>query len=290
MNMITSTNDESLDSKETGEEVVEQSTEQAEQEDQAEAEDSGEKAEGEEEKADLVAEKPKKLGGFQKKLAKFEAQLQSTKQEIEFWKQKALGTEEKPSAKVETTEKPKIDDFDTQAEFLEALTDWKLEQKSKAEKEEQKKNEVKTEFHKKQETYQSKLQETKKELKDFDEVIEDFIGEHGDLELSGALNELIMSSEYGPKALYELAKNKAELDRLNSLSPLAAAKEFGKLESSLAPIKKTELKLTTSAPKPISTVSTNKATVKKSLNDPSLSFSEWEKLRNEEIKKAQKRA
>lgn len=234
-------------------------------------------------------EKPKKQGGFQKRIARFQKQLSQKDQELAYWKQEALTgkapakTDQKTiETKAEPIGKPKADKFKTHEDYVEALTDWKIEQREKSN--EQKKNEaqVKTEFQKKGETFQARISEFKKTNDDFDDLMADT-----NVDVPVYVQEIFLTSEIGPALMYELAKNPKELARISKLSPIPAALEMGKLEAKLSGTStKAESKETkiTKAPEPIKTVGAKGGSLKKSIDDPNLSQREFEKLRNEQLK------
>lgn len=243
-------------------------------------------------------EKKPKQKGFKKRIDKLNKRLSDKDQELEYWKRQAIkgkDAEQDPQQKLTQKEatspddKPKSENFETHAEYLEALTDWKVDQREKAKEAKQRETEVKTQFQKQEESFRAKVAEFKKEQSDYDEVIADFIEEHGDITFSPGLHELIMTSDLGPAIAYELAKNKEELDRINALSPLVAAREIGKLELRLSKdsesSKKPEIK-TTKAPPPLKPVGGNgSAKIAKSISDPNISQRDYERLRREQIAK-----
>ena len=61
----------------------------------------------------------------------------------------------------------------------------------------------------------------------------DVIGS-SDLGSTGIVESLIVESEKGPLILYHLAKNPERVEALNRMSPVAAAKEIGRLETRLS--------------------------------------------------------
>jgi hypothetical protein len=69
------------------------------------------------------------------------------------------------------------------------------------------------------------------------------------------LNQLLLDSENGPELAYHLAKDAENFARVCKLSPIAAARELGKIEATLtkAPESAKEIK-TTKAPAPIKPV------------------------------------
>lgn len=78
--------------------------------------------------------------------------------------------------------------------------------------------------------YQDRQHEARAAITDFDEVIKGA----ANLKVSPAVGQLLLESEKSAVIEYHFAKNPALLDRLNAMSPLAAAKEIGRLEDRLS--------------------------------------------------------
>lgn len=227
-------------------------------------------------------EKPKKKkGGFKKRIERFQKQLSEKDQKIQFLEQqmsKGKTSDEAAQVKpqVDNSAKPTPDKFETHEEYIDALTDWKIESKEKLREQKQKESEAKSGYQKQVESYQSKVAEIKKTHDDFDEVMEDV----DDVKVSAAVHEIILDSDLGPALAYELAKNKSEFERINKLNPLAAAKEIGKIEARLSnqSESKKEIKVT-KAPQPLKAIGAgSKGTIQKSPDDMSYEeFKEWRK-------------
>lgn len=224
----------------------------------------------------------KKIKGYKGKWLRTQAEMDKLRLEIEM-----LKTANKPVEKhEEKLEKPKRDDFESVEEYTEALTDFKLKEYQAAQKTASEKQKQEMSLKEKQQAHDARLESFQKETKDFDEVIENFIDEHGDIKFSAAMNELIVESDLGPQLIYELAKDKAFLDKVNGMSAYAAAKEIGKLEDKIL-AKKQETKPKTKASAPVKPLTGGSAVIKKNLFDDSLSPAEYRKLKME---LAQKRA
>lgn len=270
---------------------------------EAKTEEPINEAEETEEEADarLASEKTaeakgNKKGGFQRKVDKLTKQKAEAQREVEFWRAKALeaqkpagetkAAEQKPN--VDLSKKPVADNFEKHEEFIEALTDWKLDQKLAAEKANARETELKGEKQKMLKTHGDRVNEFKKATPDFAEKMEDI----ADKRISGAIQSSILESEFGPNIMYEFAKNPAELERLHSLSPEAQARAIGRMEAkfeSSSEVKKTETaaekvpdKKVTSAPKPINPVN-SKAGVAKTIRDD-LPYDEWVKVRRSDLR------
>lgn len=223
-------------------------------------------------------EKPKKKkGGFQKRIERYQKQMSAKDLEIQALMQE-LGKfkAEKPVEKIEKVVegKPKPESFDTHEEYIEALTDWKLETKEKETQTKLKLEKEKTQLLSKVDTFKQKIAEFSKTYSDFNEVVEDV--EH--IPLSKDLRELILDSDLSAHLSYELAKNEDELVRINSLPPLAMAKEIGKLEDKISSKydSSPKEKKTTKAPAPLTPVS---GSSKGSKSPNEMSFQEYKAWR-----------
>lgn len=77
--------------------------------------------------------------------------------------------------------------------------------------------------------YQERQREAKAAIPDFDKVVK-----AAQLPVSPVVGQLLLESEKSAVIEYHLAKNPETLHRLNSLSPLSAAKEMARLEDRLS--------------------------------------------------------
>lgn len=281
-----------------------ESSESETEETEAKEEHSSEESESEKEpeaKDESDDEKPKKKGGFQRRIDKLNQKYSLKEQEAEYWKQQALtagGSKTSPKAETKKAEatagKPNPEKFNTHAEYVEALTDWKTDQKlnERDQKDEQKK--AQTAQAKMVETYVERKDAFAKVTKDFDEVISDV----DDIQVSAAVREIILTSEHGPELAYELAKNREEYARVCKLSPLAAAREMGKIEARLdsksSDGKKSDPKKLTTAPKPVAPIGGGggkASALPKNLDEAANhSFAEFKRIREEQINKKRRRA
>jgi hypothetical protein len=277
----------------TAESEAKEETIEDESESGSKDEDSTEE-DGDTEAKDSEKDRPKKKGGFQRRIDKLNARATAAQQEAEYWKQQALkgaGADKtqanEPTQKAEPVAaqgKPNPENFETHAEYVEALTDWKLEQREKARIEQDQKSKLKSEHERTMKAHAERVTAFAEKTEDFHEAI----AELDDIPMSPSVAELLVSSENGPELMYELAKNKAEFERINRLYPLAAARELGKIEAKIAKASKEskpEIKKQTNAPKPIEPVGTAKGNGKKSIFDADLSQAEYERLRREQNKR-----
>lgn len=253
-------------------------------------EESGDESELDDEGADEISEsdekKPKKKGGFRKRIDKLTKNLAARDQEIERLKLMVMSRQQPGAqeqgvgneAPKEADSRPKADDFDSHEEFVDALTDWKLEQREKKNSEESVKAKAQSEMQTAQAKLRDGIESFRRMHPDFDEVIADV----EDVRASIAMQELILASENGAELMYELAKNRDEFERINSLSPLVAARELGKIEAKLNKHsgQQVEKKTTTKAPQPIKPIgSGSSGAVNKSPDE--MSYAEYKKWREQ---------
>jgi hypothetical protein len=253
-----------------------------ESDDESELEDS-------DELDDSEKDKPKKKSGFKRRVDKLNARVAEKERELEYWKMQAL--KDASASKKETVEKtpedkskPNQDNYESHAEFLDAFADWKLDQREKAAKQAEEKSKVVREQETLRKTYVDRAKSFAEKVKDFKEVLESV----DDVRVTPAIEQIILSSDNGPELAYELAKNREEYERICNLSPLEAARAIGRIESKLlasSDEKKIETKKLTTAPKPIAPVGGSKGTASKSLADPDLSYTEYERIRREQLKR-----
>lgn len=274
---------------EVSQEQKKSSDSEAEETEADEVSDESDEESDKESDDDSDRDKPKKKGGFQRRIDKLNAAKADAEREREYWKQQALkGASEtnKEDPKVESKPandgRPIPDDFETHADYVDALTDWKMDQRESKKAQEQEKSKLLSEHETLVKSHQERLKSFTDKTADFEEVLENLDGLH-----SPVAERIILESESGPELLYELAKNPEEAKRICSLSPLAAARELGKIEARLtskASPEKQETKKITKAPKPIEPVGGSKGSVAKSIDDPDLSQAEYEKLRAKQMK------
>jgi hypothetical protein len=128
---------------------------------------------------------------------------------------------------VEENVKPSPSQFNDAFEYAEALAEWSAEQailnreKQEAERKEQENRQKLAESWKKREA------NVKAELSDYDEMI----ASAADVTVSDVVRDAIIESDVGPRILYHLAENPELVEQLNSVSPISALRQIGKLEA-----------------------------------------------------------
>lgn len=202
-----------------------------------------------------------KPNGVQKRIDRLTREKADAAREAEFWRQQALkvaAPAETPAYSAPKVEgKPKEDDFATAAEFVEALADWKYEQRAAAEREARQKAEQAQSQTSLQKKVQADIAAFRAVQPDFDEVMEEAAFQSTPLMI-----QELQESDMGPALLYHFAKNPDEANRIAELTDARkVAKEVAKIEARLtsAPAKKQAP--ITSTPAPIKPVASSRQTI-----------------------------
>ena len=126
-------------------------------------------------------------------------------------------------------DKPKEDDFETHEEYLEKLTDWKIDQRERVRAEAA----VKQAAKEKEEDFIAVIEAGPEKYPDFNEVARKSTQDGGP-SISQAMVEAMIEAENPVDIAYWLGQNVGESRRIYHMNPLAAAREIGKLEVMLA--------------------------------------------------------
>jgi len=218
---------------------------------------------------------PKEKDSVQRRIDGLTKKWRETERERDYERTKRLEVEaELKTAKsvVPQGDKPKIENFETEADFYDALTDWKIEQKFRVESEKVSKKiasaDEKTAI---EETYQEldeKMEKGRIKYADFNELVLD-----ENLKFSDAMVEAILFSDTAEDVLYYLGKHPEESADIAKLPPLKVAHELGKIEAKLnAPPPKKKI---TNAPDPIVPVKTTGVTEQDPSNMTPREYRAW---------------
>ena len=180
----------------------------------------------------------------------------------------------------ETPPKPTQDGYDTYEEYIEALADWKAEQKlGETERRLEEKFASKRSNETREKDLSEKFDAARKRLPDFDQVLQN-------TRVTDEVHALVTGSEIPAEVAYYLGKNPETTKRLNALAPIDAAREIGKIEA------KIQARLRDSSPPPRKP--NNNPALQKPLGgggsvsgkDPSkMTHDEFRQMRREEMKK-----
>lgn len=201
---------------------------EAETDDKADAAKDDESAEGEgdDDGDEGEEEKPKKRR--RRNYSDLKAELRELRARLD--------TQEKPTeAKSEGKEnaRPKLEEFKTYDDYQEALTDWKVDQRLKAERENGSKRQREIADREYQGELNAHVNKSVDKAKDKYEDFEDVLADNGAF-LKGAMLRLVSETDDPGEIAYYLANNPAEAKRISALNPVKAAVALGKLEAKLA--------------------------------------------------------
>lgn len=157
--------------------------------------------------------------------------------------------------------KPALESFETYDEYVDALTDWKTDLKFAQRDFQTQVQQQKTQHQQVYEDHGKRTTEAKARYPDFDAVI----AASSDIPARQELISAIVESDVSGDLLYHLAKNPAEVEKLNNLPERAMLRELGKIESRIAT--GVAPKKASNAPPPIAPVGSGGGKVAKAIAD-----------------------
>jgi hypothetical protein len=233
--------------------------------------ESAEKKEGEDESeaGDFTDEKDSKP--VKQRIGTLTKKWRTAERERDFEREKRIEVEAKLkeiSSKISVdSSKPQKEDFEDEDDYIEALTDWKIDSKLKNSQKEVEK-EVKDERERMvvSETYNgldNAMESGREKYPDFDELVLD-----ENLVISPEVTQILLDSDAPEDVMYYLATNPEDSERISKLGTIQAAREIGKIETKLAKVEDKEkekpkpAKKQSNAPAPITPVRTDGVTEK----------------------------
>lgn len=185
-----------------------------------------------------------------------------------------------PQSVPASNQKPSPDDFRDAFEYAEALAEWSAEQALVKREMEVRQREAETQKQKVIQTWQQKLEVTKAELPDYEEMVASSTVAVGD-----AVRDAIIESDVGPRILYELASDDELAEKLTTMSIPSALKLIGKLEAKFekteAPAKaeKKSVAAKSNAPEPIRPLRSTGGVSDVAIDGEKLSFQQYRAAR-----------
>ena len=222
---------------------------------------------------DIVKNLPPRKKTAAERIAELTWKAKEKEREAEYWREQAK-TKPPETQRTQPADRPRLEQFDTQEEYEDALLTWherKSSERTQVEKQKEREEEAVRQFNGKS----AKLREIHE---DFDEVIQAPV-------FTKTMRSVLLTSDQGPVMAYYLGRpeNIQVAERIASLPPELQPYEIGKLETQLLLAQKT--KKVTSAPAPITPVGGVATTP---IDEDSLSDEEWfaleQKKRMERIK------
>lgn len=230
-----------------------------------------------EEKAKALKREERRVNALTRRAAEAEANANAAARRI-------AELESKASQSANAVAKPRLEDFKLYDDYMEALADWKSDQKVNTKLQEFRQNELKGHEERAQEAMAQRNAEAfgnallaveeagKKSFPDFVEAVTN------GPRLGPMVGRLVMQSEKAPEITYYLAKNPDVGLSIAEMEPGRAAMEIGRLEARLANRK------TTQAPPPTPEVGSRSQATKWTPDDTSGSTADWITRRNKQLK------
>jgi len=214
----------------------------------------------------------------ERELARAEAQKEREQREALENRLKELEQASKPQVAENPDREPQPQDFTDAFEYAKALARYSTEKALKDRDQAEQQRNAKAEKDKVLTSWNQRLEQTKTELPDYEEMIAS-----SDVVVSDQVRDAILESETGPKILYHLAENPEVAEKIGKMSLISALREIGKLEARFE--KPTETQKPTvrksNAPQPINPIrgGSNVEVPIDSNGEFTGSISQWKELR-----------
>jgi len=169
--------------------------------------------------------------------------------------------------------KPNPDAYEDYEGYIDALTDWKINQREHKARQQQEQNE----YQRKVSSYEEQEKKAIDEIDDYLDVIE-----NNRAMVNDAVPGAILESQYGARIRYYLLKNPNEAQKTLQMSPVEAIKFVGKIEAKIEnDLNNSRKRRVSKAPAPIKPIRPSSGgNTRFDLNDEKTSIEEWMRQRN----------
>ena len=209
-------------------------------------------------------EVPKMLGDMVDQVKKLHDRFGYLQRQVETIRQEPVKPAKPEKPKPSEKPRPKEEDFEKYDEYIDAVTDWKVDRKLEAQDKETKEKEVDGRTAEAEKEFKGKLDEAREKYTDFDEVA---MGVN--VPISQSMVQILHETENPGDIAYYLGQNLKECAAISHMTPFQAAKAIGKIEAEV----KTELeknpslvvkpeKKVTKAPAPIKPIGSREVVTK----------------------------
>jgi hypothetical protein len=180
----------------------------------------------------------------------------------------------------QSNQKPSPDSYKDAFEYAEALAEWSAEQALAKREQEVKQKEIQAKRETVIQTWQQKLEATKAELPDYEDMVTS-----SSMSVNDTVRDAIIESDVGPRILYELASNDELAEKLSAMNTASALKLIGKLEAQFektdAPAKAEKKTVTakSKAPEPIRPLRSTGGVADVGMDGNDMSYQQWKAAR-----------
>lgn len=133
-----------------------------------------------------------------------------------------------PPAQEAEAEKPQEGDFATYDEYIDALTDFKVDQRLKTYEQEHTGNEEQGRLEQEEADFQQRMEVGKERYKDFDDIVRD-----PTVPITGVIVSAFRDSDIAADIAYYLATHRKETAAMSRMTPTRIGREIGKIETKL---------------------------------------------------------
>ena len=215
-----------------------------------------------------------------KRLAREHRKLEKLEREQEIARAVQQDREQRSQPQT-SNDPPARENFDSYEDYLEARSDWKVEQKlSERESQFQERAaaiEAQTRAAEQSRSWEERAVKAVDKYADFDSVVTN----NDELPISPAMAHAIRSADAGIDVAYHLGKNPAEAARIANLDPIAQVFELGRIAATLPTAKPVS-----KATPPLDAVSGSRSQSRGSIDEPGISTDEYIRRRNAQLKQA----
>lgn len=221
--------------------------------------------------ADETGAAPKKKPWWEKRFDELTAKRYEAENQAAYWRGLAEAGGRPAQAETQQEGPPTEDQFETWDDYQEALIEYKVDQRIKAEETKRQRGAV-------LQTYEQRAAKFTESHPDYQSVA---LGDH--VKITPLMAEVIRESDLGPEVAYHLGSNPTEAQHIANLPPHRQAAELGKLEAKLT----AQPAAAPPSPKPIppeppKTVSGLTAGINKKPEEMSMAeYMEWHRTRDQ---------
>jgi len=174
----------------------------------------------------------------------------------------------------ESNQRPTPDNYKDAFEYAEALSSWSAEQALVKREQEIKQKEVEAKRETVYKTWNQKLEATKAELPDYEDMVAS-----STVKVNDIVRDAILESDVGPRILYEIASDDDLAEKLTTMSLPSALKLIGKLEVQFertdSKAEKKTVVAKSKAPEPIRPLKSTGGLADVATDGENISFQQW---------------
>ena len=174
----------------------------------------------------------------------------------------------------ESNQRPTPDNYKDAFEYAEALSSWSAEQALVKREQEIKQKEADAKRETVYKTWSQKLEATKAELPDYEDMVAS-----STVQVNDVVRDAILESDVGPRILYEIASDDDLAEKLTTMSLPSALKLIGKLEVQFertdSKAEKKTVVAKSKAPEPIRPLRSTGGRAEVATDGENISFQQW---------------